>query len=617
MLRWSRRLVAAQGAVLALLLAAVHSGPAGWLLAVPAAAALALLGLGRWRGRWLSAWLGDALRYLTRARAMRAPVDAAALLRFAWPTAAPGEGPVTIEDAEGVVAVLELGDAAGLLADAGPRLPAPTRLVPAAGPPPPDARVTVQLLVNVAQPAGSGLAAASYRQLTAGAVPVRQRALLAVRLSRVDGGWPGEELRRALPGAVRRLSRRLTRAGFDCRPLDGDEAAAALADLAPLDSPAGTGRESWSGLTLGGWSQTCLRADGVHGLPAEALGWLVPRLLGLPAGLVTVAVSATDGAADLVVRLAGGSGSGRDAAGRTDAGLGAMAAAAQQQAGAVGLSLRRLDGEQLTGLAGTLPMARPPAAPAAVVPTATVPSATVPSATVPTAAVPSPPRPDHPAEPDDVAELTGLPAAGLVLGRNRQGRTVTVRLFGPGPTRAVLLGGVRAAQALVLRALAVGARVTVQTARPHAWEPFLRAVSPPADTVVLLPPGPVSLPAARPLAPQLVVVDVGPVVATQPVPAAAWRASLVLRDEVTDGDVELLVHADLVVLQPLTAAEADLVGPALGMAEGREWLSRITGDMIGAVAHPGTGRAMLRWALLSPTELERQLIGSTQRVAIG
>jgi len=607
MLRWSRRLVAAQGAVLALLLAAVHSGPAGWLLAVPAAAALALLGLGRWRGRWLSAWLGDALRYLTRARAMRPPADPAALLRFAWPTAAPGEGPVTIEDAEGVVAVLELGDAAGLLADAGPRLPAPTRLVRAAGPHPPDARVTVQLLVNVAQPAGSGLAAASYRQLTGGAVPVRQRALLAVRLSRVDGGWPGEELRRALPGAVRRLSRRLTRAGFDCRPLDGDDAAAALADLAPLESPAGTGREAWSGLTLGGWSQTCLRAGGVDTLPTEALGWLVPRLLDLPAGLVTFAVSATDGAADLVVRLAGRSASGRDAAGRTDAGLAALTAAAQQQAGAVGLSLRRLDGEQLTGLAGTLPMARPPAAAAA----------TAPAATVPAAALPSPPGPDQPTEPDGVAELAGLPAAGLVLGRNRQGRTVTVRLFGPGPTRAVLLGGVRAAQALVLRALAVGARVTVQTARPHAWEPFLRAVSPPADTVVLLPPGPVSLPAARPLAPQLVVVDVGPVGAATPVPAAAWRASLVLRDEVTGADVELLVHADLVVLQPLTAPEADLVGPALGMAEGREWLSRITGDMIGAVAHPGTGRATLRWALLSPTELERQLIGSTQRVAIG
>jgi hypothetical protein len=204
-----------------------------------------------------------------------------------------------------------------------------------------------------------------------------------------------------------------------------------------------------------------------------------------------------------------------------------------------------------------------------------------------------------------------------MLGRNRQGRTVTVRLFGPGPTRAVLLGGVRAAQALVLRALAVGARVAVQTARPHAWEPFQRAISLPADTVVLLPPGPVPLPAARPLAPQLVVVDVGPVGASQPVPAAPWRATLVLRDEVTDGDLEPLARAELVVLQPLTATEADLVGPALGMAAGREWLARITGDLIGVVAHPGTGRATLRWALLSPTELERQLIGSTQRVAIG
>jgi hypothetical protein len=39
--------------------------------------------------------------------------------------------------------------------------------------------------------------------------------------------------------------------------------------------------------------------------------------------------------------------------------------------------------------------------------------------------------------------------------------------------------------------------------------------------------------------------------------------------------------------------------------------------MVGAVAHPGTGRAALRWALLSPTPLERQLIGVTERVAIG
>jgi hypothetical protein len=276
-----------------------------------------------------------------------------------------------------------------------------------------------------------------------------------------------------------------------------------------------------------------------------------------------------------------------------------------------------LDGEQLGGLAGTLPMAQPPAEQAA-----TGPDPRRPELAGGRDHRDGPVRAGGPevpaaADQDDTAELCALPAAGLMLGRNRQGRTVTVRLFGPGPTRAVLLGGVRAAQALVLRALAVGARVAVQTARPHAWEPFLRAISLPADTVVLLPPGPVSLPAARPHAPQLVVVDVGPVGAAQPVPAAAWRAGLVLRDEVTDGDVELLVRADVVVLQPLTAAEADLVGPALGMAEGREWLTRITGDMIGAVANPGTGRATLHWALLSPTELERQLIGSTQRVAIG
>lgn len=180
----------------------------------------------------------------------------------------------------------------------------------------------------------------------------------------------------------------------------------------------------------------------------------------------------------------------------------------------------------------------------------------------------------------------------------------------------MLLGGVRAAQALTLRALALGAHVTVQTARPYAWEPFLRAVSLPADAIVLLPPGPVSLPPARPSAPQLVVVDVGPVASPQPVPAAGWRTSLVLRDEVGTGDSDLLLRADLVILQPLSAEEADLVGPALGLTEGREWLRRIPAGMVGAVSRPGTGRAALRWALLAPTDLERQLIGSTERVAM-
>ena len=586
-LRWSGRLVAVQCAALLVLLGFVHGGPPVALVALPPAAAFALAGLGRWRGRWVSSWLGDALRLRTGSRGPRGPVDPAALLRFARPGAAFGDRPATIEDAEGVVAVLDLEDPGGLLADAGPRLPDPTRLVPAAGPLPPGVLVTVQVLVSVVQPAGPGLASASYRQLTEGAVPARQRGLLAVRLSRVDGGWPGAELRGALPGALRRLTRQLVRDGYPCRPLDADGARAAVGDLAPLQSPGGTVREVWSGLDVDGWRQTCLRATGVQRLPNGALGWLLPQLLTVPGvGRATAALVASAGGADLTVRIAGWS---------PDR-LALAVDAARQQAAAAGLSLRRADGGQVHGLAATLPLALPPAAPPAL-------------ASGQEAAGAGPRE-------GEVGELAALPPAGLVLGRNRHGQPLAARLFGSAPTRAVLLGGVRAAQALTLRALALGAHVAVQTARPYAWEPFLRAVSLPADAIVLLPPGPVSLPPAGPSAPQLIVVDVGPVASPQPVPAAGWRTSLVLRDEVGTGDADLLVRADLVILQPLSTDEAEVAGPALGLNDGREWLSRIPAGMVGAVSRPGTGRAALRWALLSPTDLERQLIGSTERVAM-
>jgi type VII secretion protein EccE len=333
--RWSLRLVALQAAALALLLATVHSGLYGWLVAVPAAAALALLAVGRWRGRRVSARLAQALRFATRRRSMPVP-DPAALLAFARPTAGLGEGPVTVEDAEGVVAVLDLDDPAGLLAASGPRLPAPARLVPAAGARPPGARLTVQLLACAVRPAGSGPVSASYRQLTEGAVLARRRVLLAVRLSGVDGGWPGEELRRALPGTVRRLCRRLERDGYACRPLGQDAARAALAELAP---PGGTARERWSGLLLGDWSHTCLHTGGT--VPET----LVPRLLNAPAGLVAIAMVPDGGGADLAVRLAD----------RSPAALVAAAAWVRQQVAAVGLDPHRPDGAQRDGLAATLP----------------------------------------------------------------------------------------------------------------------------------------------------------------------------------------------------------------------------------------------------------------------
>jgi hypothetical protein len=328
----------------------------------------------------------------------------------------------------------------------------------------------------------------------------------------------------------------------------------------------------------------------------------VPRLLALPATATTVSLSSgssttvsgssgppetTGGAAvptELTVRLAAG----------TATELAAASEALIRLVTDLGGRLRRLDGAHLSGLAATLPLALTAAGaqprPAAF------------------GAQPHAPRAGtQPGPSADDWELS-LGDAGMMVGTNRHGRAVTVRLFRPESTRVLLVGGVRAAQLVALRALALGALVVVQTARPRAWEPFVRGVGAPGGTIPLLPPGrSVADGVGTALRPLLLIVDAGPVTADA-APGPPWRATLVVRDELTPADVDALSRADLALLQPLNPAEATLAGAALGLGGSAEWLTRIRDDMVAVV-----NRRALRWALVSPTPIEAQLIGPPAR----
>jgi hypothetical protein len=206
----------------------------------------------------------------------------------------------------------------------------------------------------------------------------------------------------------------------------------------------------------------------------------------------------------------------------------------------------------------------------------------------------------------DILEGLELPmsAAGLMLGSNRHGHPVIARLFRREQTRMLLVGGVRCAQLVALRAMALGARVVVQTARPQAWDPFARGAAVPGEAIALVPPGlAVQTPPGSALHPVLVVVDIGPAGADTG-PGTGWQATLVVRDDFTAGDLEVATRADLLLLQRLRPEEANLVGPALGLGEATEWLTRIRPDMLALV-----NRRAVRWAALSETPIERQLVG--------
>lgn len=577
--------MAAQAA-LALLLASLGHGPIAVIGAVVVGAALVLLAWLRLRRRWLYEWIGIGSRYLSRRRALPAGAEPSALLDLLLPGAvvAPadlaGDAAAVIADGYGLTAVLELGDPTGLLADAALSIPSPASLLPAPSVEAPPMRV--QLLLSGAPApalsAGGGTSATSYRQLTDGRLLGHERAVLTIRVLRAEG-WSEEDLRRALSSAVRKVRRRL--APLPARPLGESAALRVLTEMAHHDG-AQPARESWQAVQLGGLLQTTFRLRRWPDLRVETARRLIPRLLALPATATTVSVSAGPWPAagtasvpvDLAVRLAAGNA----------AGISSAVQALRRLVNAERAQARRLDGEQLEGFTATLPLGVVEPGPAAR-------SARV---SLPTA----------------VLETLELPigTAGLMIGANRHGAPVTARLFRAEATRLMLIGGVRAAQLVALRAMALGARVVVQTARPQAWEPFIRGVSTPGQVIPMVPPGrPIGGPPGTPLQPLLVVVDTGPVAAdTQPGPG--WYASLVVRDELATVDVDALSRADLVVLQPLRPDEAALAGTALGLGDSAEWLTRIRDDMVGVV-----NRRALRWALLSATPIESQLVGPPTR----
>ncbi|MGW3858445.1 type VII secretion protein EccE [Micromonospora arida] len=595
----------------------------GQLVTAQVAAALVLVALGRpapvvasavlvalllvaaaWvpvRGRWMFEWLGTAIGHLTRRRALTGPAGAAELLDLVAPgtvvrsTELTGGPAAVLEDTTGMVALLELGDPGDLLSDVSQAIPAPAALLPPTGPDQPP--LLVQLLLAGAPapvPGAGGTVGTSYRQLTDGRLAGRERAVVAVRVLRVNG-WSEEDLRRVLAGTVRRIVRRL--GPLAARPLGVPAALRVLGELAHHDGE--PVRESWPAIRSGTLVQATFRLLHWPDAGAAAGRRLVPRLLALPATATTVSIcsgpaptmSTSSGPpaaggvpSELTVRLAAG----------TAAELAAATEALVRLVTDLGGKLRRLDGAHLSGLAATLPLAltAPGAQPRPPAP----------------GAQPRPPAPGaRPAPAVDDWELS-LGDAGMMVGTNRHGRAVTVRLFRPESTRVLLVGGVRAAQLVALRALALGALVVVQTARPRAWEPFIRGVGAPGGTIPLLPPGrAVADGVGTALRPLLLIVDAGPV-AAEAAPGPPWRATLVVRDELTPADVDALSRADLALLQPLTAAEATLAGAALGLGGSAEWLTRIREDMVAVV-----NRRALRWALLSPTPIEAQLIGPPTR----
>lgn len=101
-------------------------------------------------------------------------------------------------------------------------------------------------------------------------------------------------------------------------------------------------------------------------------------------------------------------------------------------------------------------------------------------ATLPLPAVPGAGQIEHWASglrADALSELA-LPASGCgqVIGADQEGRAVALPLFGPQIRRVEIVGTLHLAQQVVLRSLALGARVLVHSRRPAFWRDMVEVV---------------------------------------------------------------------------------------------------------------------------------------------
>ncbi|WP_203717493.1 hypothetical protein [Asanoa siamensis] len=627
--------------------------------------------------------------------------------------------------------------------------------------------VCIELLVTVARAPTARqegtAAAASYRRLTGDRVLTLRRTFVVLRVGRPVGRSDGD-LRPTVARVARRVGKRLG----PHRRLGSDDALATVAELVHHDGRSAVD-ERWAHITIGGLCQAGYRlrtADGDR---------LVREVLALPAAATTVVVGKADG---LAIRLAAESprhlaqadralrhlaavegatlerrdGDHRFAMAETlpfaghsrSLGLGSIVARAgawssprpaetpSASGRAGGLSAAEAPTPSAPGRAGGLSSAEAPtpsapgrnggrsaAEAARVREPAPLPGQVQPGRPRPR---PRPPR-RHPVAPNSRDTLVSqpLPSAGMVLGYDRHGAPIVVRLHRVGGTRIVVVAGLATAQVLALRGLALGARLDVRTRRWAAWHGFAEEAAGAVDTVTVTPdaaplqhwpaPGNASAYAARPhgtasgpaegatpMHPRLTVLDVStrrrtpgsPNVAVCDAPTASpfgtnaaaatasavmsanataarstagaiparghppagvggvavsrrragrrhileldgpddyghdppatdderpepvgerWHTVVAVRDELVEGDAQLLAEADLVIMRTtLSPDEAALAADALRIHDAADWLVRGRGDVVAVVS-----AGAVRWAAVRTTPIERALTETRNR----
>ena len=137
----------------------------------------------------------------------------------------------------GAAAIIEIATEPSLVVERPVALPSPAALLPPHDPdaPPVSLQLLLQAVPAPTLTAVSVGAASSYYALTNGSVPSQRRAWLVLQLAH-SAGYSSDQIGQGVGNSVRRLVRRLRHEGISARPLDREEALSVLAGMAHLNA---------------------------------------------------------------------------------------------------------------------------------------------------------------------------------------------------------------------------------------------------------------------------------------------------------------------------------------------------------------------------------------------
>ncbi|MFC8274870.1 hypothetical protein ACFUJR_20505 [Streptomyces sp. NPDC057271] len=199
---------------------------------------------------------------------------------------------------------------------------------------------------------------------------------------------------------------------------------------------------------------------------------------------------------------------------------------------------------------------------------------------------------------------------GVVIGEDAEGRSQLVGFHRSTPYDVLLIGGLWTAQVLALRAAGTGARVVVETGRPHEWTGLAQAAGAGLECITLADVGRVPPLGATVGSPVVVVRDCGMRPPRGRVVSSPWQSVLTLLPYLSPVAPRLMRSSTLVGVQRVSPQEAQQTGRILGLAQAEVEALPTLADGV-TLWCAGAER---QWVMTSATDAESGLLGAARRM---